>query len=97
MVAHTADKTASVTFVDTPGAPDVFADDACGFFVRNGVISITFASARVDHSKSPGPINRVVIGRLVMLVSGAQGLSVGLYDFLVQQGLAPKVTPKTSN
>lgn len=44
-----------VTFVGSPHAPDVFADEAVGFFVRSGVISITFASSRVDHSKTPAP------------------------------------------
>ena len=86
-----------VSFVDVPLAPDVFADEAVGFFVRNGVISITFASARVDHSTSPGPVRRVVVGRLVMSIDGAQNLAVGLYDFLAQRGLAPKITPKNSN
>jgi hypothetical protein len=87
----------AISYVDNPGAPDVFADEASGFFVRNGVISITFAAARIDHSTAPGPINRVVIGRLVMPVSGAQNLAVGLYDFLAQRGLTPKITPKNSN
>jgi hypothetical protein len=86
-----------VSFVDVPLAPDVFADEAIGFFVRNGVISITFSTARVDHSTAPGPVNRVVIGRLVMPIDGAQGLAVGLYDFLAQRGLAPKITPKNAN
>jgi hypothetical protein len=86
-----------VSFVDNPMAPDVYADEAVGFFVRNGVISITFASGRVDHSTTPGPISRVVIGRLVIPIEGAQGLAVGLYDFLAQRGLTPKITPKNSN
>src|SRR5262245_24146818 len=105
MTAHTDDEdpppaslpSVKVSFVDAPFAPDVFADEASGFFVRNGIISITFASARCDHSSSPGPVNRVVIGRLVMPVAGAQDLAVGLYDFLAQRGLAPKITPKTAN
>jgi hypothetical protein len=97
MTAQAEDKPVLVSFVDNPAAPDVFADEACGFFVRNGVISITFASARVDHTTTPGPVNRVAIGRLVMPVSGAQELAVGLYDFLVQRGLTPKITPKNSN
>jgi hypothetical protein len=49
-----------VNFIDNPAAPDVFADEAVGFFVHNGVVKITFVSARVNHSASPGPINRVV-------------------------------------
>jgi hypothetical protein len=86
-----------INFVDVPLAPDVFADGACGFFVRDGVIKITFFAAHVDHNTTPGPVNNVVIGRLVMSVSGAQHLAVGLYDFLVQRGLAPGTDPKKSN
>jgi hypothetical protein len=38
---------------------------------------------RVDHRTSPGPVNRVVIGRLVLPAQGAMGLATGLYDFLI--------------
>ena len=78
-----------VTFVDDPHAPEVFASAAAGFFVLHGNVVITFESARVDHSKSPGPVKRVVIGRVVLPISGAQGLALGLHDFLVGQGLDP--------
>ena len=71
---------------DDPKAPELFATAATGFFNANGVISITLESARADHSKSPGPINRVVVGRLVMPAAGAQALAVGLFDFLEKQG-----------
>ena len=50
------------------------------------MISITLESARADHSKSPGSINRVVVGRLVMPAQGAQAMAVGLFDFLEKQG-----------
>ena len=89
--------TVEVSFVDSSSAPDVFADDTAGYFFRNGVISITFWSARVDHSTSPGPVNRVVVGRLVMPVVGAQNLAIGLYDFLAKRGMAPNIDPKKSN
>jgi hypothetical protein len=88
-----ADDAPQVTFMDNPHAPDVFATNACGFFNLNGSIMITFEAAHVDHSKSPGPINRVVIGRLVMPASGAQSLALGLYNFLQQQGLDPSAAP----
>jgi hypothetical protein len=79
----------TVSFIDNPMAPDVFADESVGFFVHNGVVRITFASARVNHSSTPGPVNRVVIGRLVLPVAAAQGLAIGLFDFLKSRGLAP--------
>ncbi len=71
---------------DSPNAPELYATAATGFFNANGVISITLESARADHSKSPGPINRVVVGRLVMPAQGAQAMAVGLFDFLEKQG-----------
>src|SRR4051812_3685414 len=84
-----AEPEVSISFIDNPMAPDVFAEEAVGFFVHNGIVRIAFASARVNHVTSPGPINRVVIGRLVMSVSGAQALAIGLFDFLKSRGLAP--------
>src|ERR1700757_4943442 len=75
--------------VDNPFAPEVFADEAAGFFLHNGNLSITFSSARVDHRSDPGPVSRVVVGRLVLPASGAVGLAVGLYDFLKQVGIDP--------
>ena len=74
-------------FIDNPLAPDVFADVAIGFHLINGMVKVTFASARANHEKSPGPVNQVVIGRLVMSVAGAQTLAVGLFDFLKNQGV----------
>jgi hypothetical protein len=81
--------TVSVSFIDNPMAPDVLADEAVGFFVHSGIVRITFTSARVNHATSPGPINRVVIGRLAMSIEGAQSLAVGLFDFLKSRGIAP--------
>lgn len=86
-----------VTFLDSPFGPEVFADTVTGYFVRNGVISITFEAARINHVTSPGPLNRVVVGRVVLPISGAQELAVGLYDFLKSRGLAPNVDAKKAN
>jgi hypothetical protein len=72
-------------FLDNPHAPDVFADAAAGFFHVNGNIKITFESARVEHSSSPGPVHRVVIGRLVMPVAAAEAFAKGLLDFIETQ------------
>jgi len=83
--------------VDTPLSPEVFADLAAGFFFRNGVVSITFTSARVDHTTTPGPVSHVVVTRLTMPADGAQGLAVGLFNFLAEHGLAPKIDPKKAN
>jgi hypothetical protein len=80
-------------FVDSPAAPEVFASEATGFFINQGNITVTFASTRADHSTSPGPLNRVVNLRVVLPASAAQSLALGLYDFLVSNGLDPNPRP----
>jgi hypothetical protein len=75
--------------IDNPLAPEFFADEATGFFIHQGNISITFSSARVDHRSNPGPVSRVVVGRVVLPITAAAGLAVGLYDFLRQMGIDP--------
>ena len=78
-----------VAFIDDPHAPTVFANGATGFFIMGPNIGITFETVRVDHSTTPGPVQRVVVGRLVMSVDDTQRLAIGLYDFLKQRGLDP--------
>jgi hypothetical protein len=78
-------QTPAVDLVHNMHAPDVFADNATGFFVFGGNIKITFESMRVDHTTTPGPVHRVVIGRLVMPINGAEVLARGLLDFIAQQ------------
>jgi len=89
-----SDEIPLVTFIDNPHAPVVFASDASGYFLLEDVISITLEAGRVDHSRSPGPINRVVVARLAMPVAAAQRLALGLYDFLKQRGLDPMAVVK---
>jgi hypothetical protein len=76
----------TIKFVDNPSAPELYASGATGFFVSNGTISITLESIRADHGEKPGPMSRVVVGRLTMPAAGAQGLAIGLFDFLEKQG-----------
>ena len=85
-----------MNFIDNPHAPAVFATEPAGVYLHAGNVHITFAAERVDHSTTPGPVNRVVIARLVMPVSGAQGLAAGLYDFLKKHGLDPVPKPDTA-
>lgn len=77
--------TPRVSFIDNPHAPDVFADSVTGFFNFNGNLRLTFEAFRVDHSSSPGPVNRIVIGRLVLPLSAAKGLHAMLTDFFEKQ------------
>jgi hypothetical protein len=81
--------TVPLSLVDNPHAPDVYADEVVGFFINNGVVKITLSSARVNHGVNPGPVNRVVIGRLVMPIQAAQALAAGLFDFLKSRGADP--------
>lgn len=83
-----------VNFVDDPQAPETFVSGISGVFHVNGIVSVTLESHRVDHSTAPGPVNRVVVQRLVMPVSAAQALVVGLNDFLDKQGLSPSSAVK---
>ena len=82
-------ETVATRFIDDPHAPEVFARGASGFVVGDGFITITFESPRVDHTTSPGPVNRVVVGRLVMPTAGAQALVLSLNAFLEEHGLSP--------
>jgi len=79
----------SLPTIENLFAPEIYADTAAFFSIKNGTISITFASLRFDNSESYGIAKNVIIARLVMPLSGAQGLCVGLYDYLKQQGVAP--------
>lgn len=79
-------KAPAIKFVDNPIAPEIFASAATGFSASNGNITITLESLRADHSDSPGPVYRTVVSRIVMPAAGAQGLAVGLFDFLEKQG-----------
>jgi hypothetical protein len=82
-----------LTFINNPHAPDFFATGATGFFLNQGNVHITFEALRVDHTSSPGPVNRVVIGRLVMPLAAAQGMAAGLYDFLKSHGVVTDFMP----
>ena len=82
-----------IKFVDNPNAPELYASGATGFFVSNGIISITLESIRADHGEKPGPMSRVVVGRLTMPAAGAQGLAIGLFDFLEKQGFKYEKPP----
>lgn len=77
------------TFVDNPHAPEMFASNVSGLFLTGGNVAVTLESSRVDHGTSPGPINRVVIGRVVLTMPAAQALAVGLNAFLEERGFSP--------
>lgn len=69
--------------------PDVFADDALTFERTNDTIRITFGVARMESPMVGTETALVAVGRLILPVSSAQRLSLGLHDYLVNQGLDP--------
>jgi hypothetical protein len=75
--------------VDDPHCPETFTTGASGFAFLGPTVTITFESARVDHSASPGKLTRVACQRLVMPVDAAQNLVLALNDFLAKNGLDP--------
>src|SRR6266576_3781100 len=85
-----------VTFLDNPNAPEVFADAASGFFNFNGNIRIVLESLRVNHISVPGPVNRVVLARLVMPLDAAEALARGLLDFITQQRTQRNAPPQAA-
>ncbi|HLI21726.1 MAG TPA: hypothetical protein VKV32_11440 [Stellaceae bacterium] len=68
--------------INDPLAPDIFADEATGFYLLGGNLRITFSAWRADHERTPSAANRVVICRLVMPVGQAETLVKGLGEFL---------------
>jgi hypothetical protein len=88
-----AEPIAPPLFVDDPKAPEFFATGLSGFLVNEGNIHLTFEAVRVNHVTSPGPVNRVVVVRLILPILATQRLVVGLYDFLKNSGLDPAPTP----
>lgn len=80
----------TVTFLNNPHAPEVFVDGYSGFFIFNGNVRITLDSLRVDHSTAPGPLNRVVIARLVIPLGSAEALAKELLDFIQKQRTQPQ-------
>jgi hypothetical protein len=71
-------------FIDNPHAPDVYADHVTGIFYSHGNVRLTLEVGRIDHVSSPGPLNRVVIGRLVLPLAAAESLKKLLNDYLTQ-------------
>jgi hypothetical protein len=76
-------------FIELPGAPDLFADGATGFFLHNGVLRITLETQHFDHSGTHAPAIRALAGRIAMPAAAASALAVNLFDFLKKMGIDP--------
>ena len=74
-----------VSFKDDPQAPEFFSDGVAGIFIFNDTVRLAFESYRVDHSATPGPVNRVVTCRIVLPIRSAENLRDLLTDFIAKQ------------
>ena len=82
-----------VPILENMMAPELYASEASFFSTSANAVTITFTSLRYDHSSGTPVAKRVVVGRVVLPSVGAQGLAVGLYDYLKKHGLDPVPVP----
>ena len=75
--------------LDDVHAPEFFTSMCSGFSMGQGNITLTFESARCDHSDPNGGLNRVVVGRVVMPIQAAQALVIELNNCLQRSGFNP--------
>lgn len=76
-------------YIDNPEAPEIYADSGSGTFTPNGNMKITLESWRVDHSTTPGPLQRVVIQRLVMPLDQAEALARNILEVVESRRAKP--------
>jgi hypothetical protein len=86
-----APKATGFNFIDNPHAPDIFVDAATGFFIFSHNMRITLETLRVSHTANPGPVSRLVIGRLVLPLEQAENLVKGILDMLQKHRSQPTV------
>jgi hypothetical protein len=75
--------------INDPHAPETYTTGCCGFSIGPGTATLTFESARCDHSDPSCPMDRVVVSRLVMPIAAAQALVIQLNDALQKCGQSP--------
>jgi hypothetical protein len=73
-----------MSLVDNPTAPEMYADALSGYFLLNGTVRLTFECARANHVSMPGPVNRVVVGRLMMPLDAAERMARDVLAFIEQ-------------
>ena len=87
----------NVPFIDNPHAPDIFVDGLSGIFLHGGNLRVTLEAARASHVATPGPVNRVVIGRLVMPVEAAEKMARAILTFLEQHRASQTPTTQSTS
>lgn len=79
--------TKPVFFIDDPHAPEIFASFLTGAAFDGPNVRLSFVSSRVNHENSPGTVNNVVNGRVVMSIQSAKQMIVFLQGFLESAAL----------
>jgi hypothetical protein len=82
-----------VTYVDNPHAPEFFASFIAGAGFDHPNVRLTFASTRINHAATPGPVNNVVNVRVVMSIPSAIQMVRFLQDFLASAQLNATAPP----
>ena len=85
----TTKKTMPPALLDNPFQQEIFATGVSGVANLDGVVVMTLACTRVDHSVTEPRVERTVVGRVAMSVTAAQLLVANLNNFLETQGLSP--------
>lgn len=83
----------NVRFIDNPHAPEIFSTGHVGLWLNQGNLHITFGAGRIDHAADPGPINLVVLGRVVLSADSAGRLADGIRQLLSNPEGPPQVRP----
>lgn len=84
-----AESEVQVPLIDLQDVSELYASGAAGFFRLEHDIIITLECQRIDHSAGQATLSRMVVGRLVLPIGGAQTLVTTLNAFLEQQGVGP--------
>lgn len=90
-----ADHPVEINFIDNPHAPEVMSTGHAGIWVHEGNVHITLEAARLNHGTSPGPINRVVIARLVLPMQAARNLAGHINEILSNPTATAPAAPGT--
>lgn len=78
-----------IALIDNSFAPELLCSGLSGLAVMNGIVTATFENIRCDHTRNPPPLERIVVARLSLSIPAAQGLLLGMHEFLGQHGLNP--------
>jgi hypothetical protein len=92
-----ADQPQVPVFIDSPHTPTFYATGIAGLWLNHGAVHMTFETARIDHSTTPGALQRVAVGTLVMPVGAAQAFAVALFKFLSERSVPPPDALKPSS